>query len=706
VLRHARLVVAVILGITTLAAVRTFMTRSVYQGTVQILIQREAPKIVSFKEVTELESARDDYFQTQFKLLQSRSLARRVIESMSLMQDPEFGGPRNPDDVTAAVKAQPGESQLMEGTIDALIGRLKVLPVPNSRLVSVSVEAFRPELASRMANDLSLKYIEQTLEFRYKTSSEAAHWLGDQVEDERRKIQEAEDKLQKVREKDGVANLDERRTLLSQKLQELGSSLNALKAQRLEKEALFQHMRSAPNPEELPQVMQNPVVQQLRTDLANLERQHAELLERYLDKYPEVQKVKAQIEESRARLRSEAQRLIRSAENDYRTALAQEGKIAEALEAAKSESLELSRRSQTYDSYKRDVEAGKEVMNSLLSRHKETDVAQELKSSNIRIVDAAVVPRRPVRPNRPRDVAYGMLLGIAAGVGLAFLLEYLDNTIKTPDDIRLHLGAPMLGVISEMESKNPGPVLLQARPTGSFAEGYRVLRTALNYSWPERGPRVIVVTSTAPGEGKTLTSVNVALTLASSDGKVLLIDADLRKPQTHNLLKVGRRPGLSDVLVGKAKPSEAIQRVSGTNLSVLCSGTHVPSPADLMTTQVLEGLLAGLRGFYNWIVIDSAPVAAVSDALILSRATDGVIVVVGAEMVPRSAVRQTLERIMETGARVLGVVLNRAQMHRHSFYYGRYYGRYYGHYYGHYYGRYGPEPGTSNVARIKDRAAR
>src|SRR5262249_35065601 len=156
-----------------------------------------------------------------------------------------------------------------------------------------------------------------------------------------------------------------------------------------------------------------------------------------------------------------------------------------------------------------------------------------------------------------------------------------------------------------------------------FAEGYRVLRTALNYSWAERGPRVVVVTSTAPGEGKTLTSVNVALTLASADGKVLLIDADLRKPQTHNLLRVGRRPGLADGVVGRAKPSEAIQRVAGTNLSVLCSGPHVPSPADLMTTQVLEGLLEGLRGFYNWIVIDSAPVAAVADALILSRATDG-----------------------------------------------------------------------------------
>jgi capsular exopolysaccharide synthesis family protein len=253
-----------------------------------------------------------------------------------------------------------------------------------------------------------------------------------------------------------------------------------------------------------------------------------------------------------------------------------------------------------------------------------------------------------------------------------------------------------------MESKSPGPVLLGPRPVGSFAEGYRVLRTALDYSWPDKGARVVAVTSTSPGEGKTLTSINLALTLASADAKVLLIDADLRKPQIHTVLRMSKRPGLSDILVGQAKPSDAVQRVPDTYLSLITAGTHVPSPADLMTTQVLEGLLNGLRGFYNWIIVDTPPVAAVADALILSRSTDGVVVVVGAEMVPRGAVRHTLERIAESGSRILGVVLNRAQMKRHSYYYGRYYG----HYYGHNYGRYPQEPSTAKVARIKDRAAR
>jgi capsular exopolysaccharide synthesis family protein len=301
-----------------------------------------------------------------------------------------------------------------------------------------------------------------------------------------------------------------------------------------------------------------------------------------------------------------------------------------------------------------------------------------------------------VRPNRIQDTVKGMLMGLALGLLLAFGLEYLDNTLKSPDDIRKHLGAPLLGVIAENQAKSPGPVLLGPRPMGAFAEGYRVVRTSLNYCWPEAGSRVLAVTSTAPGEGKTLTSANLALTLASGDGRVLLIDADLRKSQSHILLNAQRRPGLSDVLVGQAKPSEAVQAIKGTNLSFLAAGTRTPSPADLMTSPALEGLLGGLRGLYNWIIIDTPPVAAVADTLIITRATDGVLVVVGAEMVPRGGVRQTLERVAETGARILGVVLNRAQTHRYGYYYG-----YYGHYYGRYYGHYQQEAQPKKVTPIR-----
>jgi len=215
---------------------------------------------------------------------------------------------------------------------------------------------------------------------------------------------------------------------------------------------------------------------------------------------------------------------------------------------------------------------------------------------------------------------------------------------------------------------------------GPFSEGYRIVRTALRYSWPDRVPRVLIVTSTAPGEGKTLTSVNLATTLAALDGNVLLIDGDLRKPTAHSILRAKKSPGLSDILVGRCEPLETIQHVKGANLSFLPSGTHAPSPADLMTDEGMRGFLGSMKGLYNWILIDTPPMGAVADALSLASFADGVVVVAGAEMVPRKAVRHTLERIAEAGARALGIVLNRAQIEKHAYYYGHYYGHYYGDY--------------------------
>jgi capsular exopolysaccharide synthesis family protein len=277
-----------------------------------------------------------------------------------------------------------------------------------------------------------------------------------------------------------------------------------------------------------------------------------------------------------------------------------------------------------------------------------------------------------------------VLLGAFLSVGLAFFLEYLDNTVKTPDDVRQHLGTPLLGVVPSLnEPEDSSLLVLNAALDPRFVEGYRVVRTALSYSWAEAGSRVLAVTSTAPGEGKTLSAVNLAFTLAAQDARVLLIDADLRKPATHKIVPGQKSPGLSDVLVGRAGVADVVQKgIRETSLAYLGSGTDVPSPADLLTSRSVRGILDELRKAYDWIIIDTPPVGAVSDALILAPLTDGVVVVTGAEMVPRKAVLHTLERVHETGARILGVVLNRAQIEKHAYYYSHYYGHYYGEYYG------------------------
>jgi capsular exopolysaccharide synthesis family protein len=274
----------------------------------------------------------------------------------------------------------------------------------------------------------------------------------------------------------------------------------------------------------------------------------------------------------------------------------------------------------------------------------------------------------------------GMLFGLALGIGLAFFLEYLDSTLKTPEDVKNHLGVPLLGLIPEVKDPKPGALMVgSATARGPFQEGYRVIRTALGYCWTGQEPRVVVFTSTAPGEGKTLTSVNLAQTLAAVDGGVLLVDCDMRKPTAHESLGMKRQPGLSDLLASKVDLEGAVRSAPGSQLHVITAGTGVPSPGDLLTTEAMRGLVASLRGRYRWIVLDTPPIGAVADALVLASLSDGVVVVAGAEMVSRKAVLNTLHRISETGARILGIVLNRAQVARHAYYYGRYYGHY-GHY--------------------------
>jgi capsular exopolysaccharide synthesis family protein len=681
-LRRRRLVVAVFLVVSVHAAVKTFLQRPVFSAAAQVLIEREAPAVLNFKEVAEVNAGvwGDDYYQTQYKVLQSRALARKVIQALELLQDPEFGGPRPPAEVESAHAAAPGESGPMEAGIDGYLGRLKVEPVKNSRLVSVAFEAFRPDLAARVANRHAQLYIQQALEFRYQVSSEAGAWLQGQIEDQRRKMEAAALALQEARQSLGIENIEERQRLLAQKLGELGSALTALKTQRLEREALVQQMKRAPRADELPEVQRSAVVQSLRLELTQLERQEAQLLQRYLDQHPELLKVRAQIAEALRRIEAEAQRVIRTTENEWKGLVAQERSLSEALEAAKAEAADMQRRTIPYETRKRELDASREVLNGLLSRGKQADVASELKTSNIRILDAAVLPGGPVRPNRRRDVGMGMLLGLALGIGLALFLEYLDSTLKTPEDVRNHLGVPLLGVIPEVKESTPDALLVGSEKAhGPFLEGYRVIRTALGYCWSSQEPRVMVCTSTAPGEGKTLTSLNLAQTLAAVGERVLLVDCDMRKPTAHEVLSLSRGPGLSDLLASKATTEEAIRAVAGSGLSVVTAGASVPSPGDLLTTEAMRGLIESLRSRYRWLVLDTPPVGAVADALVLASLGDGVIVVAGAEMVSRKAVLNTLHRISETGSRILGVVLNRAQVARHAYYYGRYYGHY-GHY--------------------------
>lgn len=664
-LRRRWLVFLVFVVVSSAGTAWVFTREPLYRASTQLLIERN-PNVLEADRDPRSQEGWDDFFQTQCRLLQSRLLAGKVMDRFNLLRDPEFL-PKQAASSAAGPDDRPADQQ----ALDRFLERLRVDPVKGTQLVTVSFLSSRPERAADVANTLAEVYVQQAVDFRSRTTAEKGSRLGDETEAQTRKVQEAEVALQRFNEEQGLVNIEERRPLLEQKLKDLGASLTAAKTRRLDKEALYQQMLRASDPEELSGAIASPLIQALRSELATLERQAAELLAKgYLGDYPDVVKVREQVENTRQKIAGEAQRLIRASENDYRVALAQEESVSRALEGAKAESLDLARRSLRYDALKRDLEASKKVTESILDRQKETDAARDVQVPNIHVVDVASVPLVPARPRPVRDIAFSLLAGGVAGMLAAFFRDYMDTGIGKPTDVK-RLGIPLLAVVPEGR-KRKGPLLVNNRQRREpFGEGYRVLRTALRPGEPGNTAQLLLVTSTLPGEGKSLTSANLALTLAACEERVLLVETDLRRPTLSQLLEIRPQPGLCEIVASSATVDQAVHRVPGTRLSVLAAGgLGHRNPADVLASGILRDLLSTARSSFDRIVLDAPPAAAVADALVLAPLADAVVVVARCGKVKSKDLMDTLERLTRAGARIAGVVLNRARPDRHAYDYG------------------------------------
>jgi capsular exopolysaccharide synthesis family protein len=677
-LHKRRALVATCLGVCLLVAtVYNYTTRPVYEATAKLLIDREAPNVLPAKEVLQAGEGGSDYYQTQYELLRGRNLIARVVTALG-RQAPEELGP---------VASSDPESPLLSGAVAAFQSRLSIEPVVGSRLVNLRFRSYQPAAAARAVNTLAQLYIEQALEFRYTTSSEATGWLTGQVQEQRRKVEEAERALQRYREREGLVSLDDREGIVDQKLTSLTAALMAARTERLGKEALYNQMKSLP-PQDLhtfSPVMQSTVVESLKTHLAELSEEEARLAETLGDRHPELVRVRARVKATREKIDAEIRDILRSLENAYDVARQHEVRLEASLEEAKREALAANGKAIQYGILKRDVESHQELLRELLSRTKETGLESELKSTNLRIVERADPPAAPVLPRRLWNYEVAGLAGLALGIGLSVLLERMDNTVKTPEDVRKHLALPFLGMIPEVSIARPDaegqPPLISADPQSAVAEAYRVLRTNLIFSSAEGAGRVLVVSSANPGEGKTTTVANLAASLAQNGARVLTVDADLRRPTLHHQFGVGKTPGVSDVVVGKCTPSQAVQTTRIPGLQAIACGYIPPNPAELLGSESMKEVLSTLRKRYDWVLIDAPPILAMADAPILCPFADGLVLVVWAEKSSRPAIQRALDQVSRVGGKVIGVVLNKVDLARNSYYYSQYYGEYYRSYY-------------------------
>jgi capsular exopolysaccharide synthesis family protein len=430
--------------------------------------------------------------------------------------------------------------------------------------------------------------------------------------------------------------------------------------------------------------LSNAFIQQLKSQLSDLQRQQAQMAERLGEKHPEMIRQQTAIESTEAKLAAELAKVVQSVRNEFLSAQAQEQSLAEALNSQKADALSLNRRGIEYGVLQREAESNKQIYELLMQRAKETDISGELKSSNIRIVDQAEVPRGPVRPNTRGDLMWGFLGGLVSAIGLALFIDYLDNRVKNPDEIKQVLGLSFLGLVPALSGKDlrggRSPLITETVPH-SFAEAFRAVRTNVLYSSAEEGSRLLLVTSTQPQEGKTVVAANLAVALAQAGQRVLLLDGDMRKPRQHDLFNLPQDPGLSSLLVGKAKANAAVRKSGVSNLWVLPSGPHPPNPAELLGSMRFRELLKVLRAHFDWVVIDSPPVMAVTDASVIGHLTTGVVFVIGSEQVSRKSVRAAVDQLAGSKATILGAVLNRVNIRRNPYYYAHYYKHDYAEYY-------------------------
>jgi succinoglycan biosynthesis transport protein ExoP len=696
--------------------ISSFLRTPVYKSTARILIEKETPNVLSFKEVLALDTSDTDYYQTQYTILRSRTLAKEVLQRLGMMeqamQDQSqgfsiqgiFRGILNVvlsrKSLSEEAKIRAREQQAIDNFLNNVI---TIEPIKGSRLVDIGAYSTNPDLTAGIANMLVEVYIEQNLEAKLSASKDAGGWLTKQLNVSQKKIAESEADLQKYKEEHEIISLQDRQNMITQKLSELNTAVSNSRIKRIAAETQYKQIKEYLNTDEnaldsaaieklesISLVINNPLIQRLKVELSTLEGELSELLKKFRKKHPNVIALRSQISSVQERINAEIKRIMTSINNEYELALAQEEELKAALEEQKREALELNQKAIQYGILEREVESNKRIYNELLQRTKETSVTEQLETSNIRIIDPAIVPTYPVAPRKKLNIFLAMIVGSVMGTALAFFFEYLDNSIKTPDDIKQYLDIPFLGFIPKVSSENNSSpnmrvtkhsvdTIVAIEPKSTVSEAYRSLRTNVMFSSLEHGP-IILVTSAGPTEGKSITVANLGITMAQSGSRTLIVDCDLRKPRMHRIFNIpATGSGFTGMIAnfGMNGNRVAVKRTRIQNLDLIPCGKIPPNPSELLSSERTRMLLEALGKKYDKVLIDSPPVNVVTDPVILSQIAGGVIVIIRAGETRRDVVRRARDQLLDVGATILGGVLNSVDIERDNYYYYSYYYNYY-----------------------------
>jgi polysaccharide biosynthesis transport protein len=705
IVKRRWIIIALFLIVLITTAIGTFTMKPTYRGTTSVQINKESPQVMDFKEMFSVNFWDQDYYQTQYKLLESRSLAKRVIQTLKLSEHPDFQPePETPfqkwrssilkpafglltfSKKNSASEKDPSESKKETVLINQFLSRLKIEPIRNSRLVKVHFDSNYPELCAQVPNTLATNYIQQNVESRFIATQQVKEWLSKQLEDLKAKVERADETLQDFGLKHDIISLEDKENVTLQRLNELNESLTKAEADRMGKEALYKQAKDK-NFDLLPSILENKLIMDLKQAYIQLEAQYMKLSGTFKPDYPEMVRLKNQMEALQKRMDFEIGRIVGGIRNDYELSLRKETLLRHAFEQQKAKVMVMKEQAIHYNILKREADTNKELYKGLLQRMKEAGVSSGLTVSNIQVVDQAEIPTWPYKPNKQLNLLLAAVVGLFLGVGLAFFFEYLDNTVKTPEDVEQMIRLPSFGMVPEISHERrrrqekgtsyPVELVTHRHPKSILSEAYRNIRTSILLSFSEKPPKKIAITSPNPVEGKTTTAINTAIALSQTGVQVVIIDADMRKPRIHRVFNGEDGVGLSNFLSGHADLASIVKKTEVPNLYYIPSGPIPPNPSELLGSNLFKGMMESLEKKFDHILLDSPPVLGFADSLILSTTVDGVVLVVLGGKTPKETLQRAKEVLHQVNAKILGVVINRVDLQRGH--YGYYYYRY--HYY-------------------------
>lgn len=709
VLKHKWTLLVVIALAMTAAVIRTFLSTPVYRSTVILQIDKASPRVVRFENDPEQERMGPDdaiSMRTQQELLKSRSLAERVIDELRLDRSTPSGQaalPLSPsrqlgEDGEEVVEDFKGDylDRLLTGyrkmtspsvSASEVLGRDQVVkkfldsvtvePVRSSRLVKLHVDNTNPQLASRIANSTVQAFIAMGMERRLEASSYAKSFLEDQIKQMKAKLEESERRLNSYAQSNQILTLDDKTSAVGLMYTDFATALAKAEQDRIKAETVLAEIKR--NPEGSVAVVENKTVQAFKERRARLQIEYQENLRIYKPDYPKMQQLKAQIGEVDAQIKTEVDHVIASLQAVRDAAFKQEEMLRDRVSQTRKQVLTTQEQSIDMNMLKREVDTNRQLYDNLLQRFKELGVSGNIVTNNVSVVDAAEPSLFPYKPNLMANLLVGLVAGLLLGAAIVVALEVMDDSIKFPDEVERILGLPLMGIIPKLNRKRSAerPIAMEVHddPRSTIAEAYRSVRTALQFSTAEGAPKRLVITSTTRNEGKSTTSLALAINFAQMGQRVLLIDADMRNPTIHKLLGISNDFGLSNLLSSDNRGDKMITPTVIPNLSVLTAGPIPPNPVDLLTGPKLLLLLNITAALgIDYVIVDAPPMLGLADAVVLGNQLQNVLYVVQAGSTRKAQIKNALRRLRQAGLVPRGVVLTQTMQHALPQDYESYYG--------------------------------